>query len=116
MVDSIVLGDDSPVVWDHHAFVSLGANRFAVPANPWSTIEPACDVCAGGEYDSGVENHVVVLLVSGGRLVVEDRVVVRLPESIVRVIPAADGWGLLTSTQLAVVDGDGSVRGTLPLG
>jgi hypothetical protein len=54
--------------------------------------------------------------VSGGRLVEEDRVVVRLPESIVRVIPAADGWGLLTSTQLAVVDGDGSVRGTLPLG
>ncbi len=115
LVDSIVLGDDSPVVWDHHAFVSLGDDRFAVPASNWDHLEPACDICPGGQY-SGVENHVVVLAVSGGRLVEEERVSVELPESIVRLLPAPDGWGLLTSTQFAVVDDAGAVRGTVDLG
>ena len=37
VVDEEVLGDESPVVWDHHAFVSLGEGRFAVPS---STLRP----------------------------------------------------------------------------
>jgi uncharacterized secreted protein with C-terminal beta-propeller domain len=31
VLDEIVLGDDSPVAYDHHAFVGLGDGRFAVP-------------------------------------------------------------------------------------
>lgn len=116
IVDSIVLGDESAVVWDHHAFTSLGDDRFAVPASQWSSyIEPACEACPGGEVVSS-ENHVVVLAVSGGRLVEEDRISVSLPESIMRVIPASDGWGLLATSSLTVVDSSGTVRGTVPLG
>ncbi|MBA2438554.1 MAG: beta-propeller domain-containing protein [Acidimicrobiia bacterium] len=35
VVDELVLGDDSPVVWDHHAYVTLDDGRFAVPVNDW---------------------------------------------------------------------------------
>lgn len=31
VVDELVLGDDSPAAYDHHAFVGLGDRRFAVP-------------------------------------------------------------------------------------
>ncbi|CAN5224548.1 hypothetical protein BH18ACT4_BH18ACT4_14280 [soil metagenome] len=38
VVDEIVLGDDSPVVWDHHAYVALDDGRFAVPVNTWPVV------------------------------------------------------------------------------
>lgn len=37
VVDELTLGDDSPVVWDHHAYVALDDGRFAVPVNDWPT-------------------------------------------------------------------------------
>jgi len=115
VVDSIVLGDESAVVWDHHAFTSLGENRFAVPATSWgSHIEPACDVCPGGDL-GGFENSLVVLAVTDGRLVEEERIAIGTDDAVVRVIPASDGWGLLGSQSLTVLDAAGSVRATLPL-
>jgi uncharacterized secreted protein with C-terminal beta-propeller domain len=35
VVDELVLGDDSPVAYDHHAFVGLGDARFAVPVTDY---------------------------------------------------------------------------------
>lgn len=39
VADSIVLGGESPVAWDHHAFLGLGEGRFAVPATTWEPVE-----------------------------------------------------------------------------
>ena len=48
VVDELTLGDDSPVAYDHHAFVPLGATSFAVPVTEYPTftggdcfVEPA---------------------------------------------------------------------------
>ncbi len=41
VVDTVVLGDESPVAWDHHAFVDLGDGRFAVPASTYRELHPA---------------------------------------------------------------------------
>lgn len=41
VVDSISLGQESPVAWDYHAFLSLGDGRFAVPATRWVPLETA---------------------------------------------------------------------------
>ena len=117
VVDSIVLGDESPVQWDHHAFVSLGTNRFAVPAASWNYNEQVC-VDAPCDYyptTNGMQNSVVVLSVSGGRLVEEQRIDVMLAESALRVMPAGDGWALLASASLTVVDGAGSIVGVVDL-
>jgi hypothetical protein len=38
VVDELALGDDSPVAWDHHAYVGLDDGRFAVPVNEWPTV------------------------------------------------------------------------------
>ena len=35
VIDEVGLGDETPVAWDHHAFVSLGADRFAVPVTDY---------------------------------------------------------------------------------
>lgn len=35
VIDEITLGDDSPVAFDHHAFVGLGDARFAVPVTDY---------------------------------------------------------------------------------
>lgn len=118
VVDSIVLGDESPVTWDHHAFVSLGANRFAVPASSWGGMGTVvCDALECYEdAGRGSGNAVVVLEVSGGRLVEVDRVPVTMGDTVQRIIPASDGWGLLGYAELVVVDATGAVRGTVPLG
>ena len=43
VVDEAPLGDESPIVWDHHAFVGLDEGRFAVPANTYRPVaQPAC--------------------------------------------------------------------------
>lgn len=41
VVDTEVLGDQSPVVWDHHAYLALDGGAFALPASTWRTVEPA---------------------------------------------------------------------------
>lgn len=124
LVDSIVLGDESPVTYDHHAFVSLGGGRFAVPATSWggSTVGPAVDVVCGvaGCDDSGrsyeVRSDVVVLAMVGGRLVEDQRLSVTASEPVARVIPADAGWGLVTSSEVLVLDGAGAERATLAIG
>jgi uncharacterized secreted protein with C-terminal beta-propeller domain len=40
VVDSLSLGDESPVAWDHHAFVDLGDGRFAVPGTTYRELRP----------------------------------------------------------------------------
>jgi hypothetical protein len=118
VVDSIVLGDESPVTWDHHAFVALGDGRFAVPATSWGAMTTV--ICESADCDerapAGPGSAVVVLEVSGGRLVEVDRVPVTMNDTVQRIIPATDGWGLLGHAELVVVDATGAVRGTLPLG
>ena len=43
VIDSIGLGSDSVVAWDHHAFVSLGDTRFAVPTSDYRRgLRPGC--------------------------------------------------------------------------
>ncbi|MEO6629869.1 MAG: beta-propeller domain-containing protein, partial [Aquihabitans sp.] len=130
VVDSVVLGDESPVTFDHHAFVSLGTNRFAVPASDWTPQEGGCDLiscsptprCDPAACDSigpsgtaGVRSSVVVLGVVNGRLVVEERHSAQLNEAASRVIPTTDGWGLLTSGAITLLDAAGNERVTLPL-
>lgn len=41
VIDSLELGEESPVAWDHHAFVDLGDGRFAVPATAYRQVQPA---------------------------------------------------------------------------
>ena len=124
LVDSIVLGDESPVTYDHHAFVNLGGGRFAVPATSWGgpMAGPAVDVVCGvaGCEEIGVPNEVrsdvVVLAMSGGRLVEDQRFSVTATEPVARVIPADAGWGLVTSSEVVVLDADGTERATLAIG
>jgi Beta propeller domain len=40
VVDTEVLGDDSPVVWDHHALLTLANGRLAVPSTTWRAVAP----------------------------------------------------------------------------
>lgn len=56
VLDEIVLGDDSPVGFDHHAFVGLDGGRFAVPVTEYPEyvggecevlVDPAIDVAPG---------------------------------------------------------------------
>jgi hypothetical protein len=44
LLDEIRLGTDTPVAWDHHAFVGLDDGRFAVPVNePPTYVGERCD-------------------------------------------------------------------------
>lgn len=133
VADTVALGDESPVTSDHHAFVSLDSNRFAVPASDWTMRGGGCDPascaptppCDPAACDSispprpseskGIGSSVVVLAVSGGRLVVEERHSVVLDEAASRVIPTNGGWGLLTSGAVTLLDNAGQERATVPL-
>ncbi|CAN5735738.1 hypothetical protein BH23ACT2_BH23ACT2_16140 [soil metagenome] len=102
VADDLELGDESPVVADHHAFVELGNGRFVVPATTW---DPA-----------STENAVVVVDVaeSGLREVERHKVAGVGPAD--RVIPAGDGWAILAGPQLVVLDAAGAMRTILHLG
>lgn len=123
LVDSVVLGDDSPVTYDHHAFVNLGGGRFAVPATSWggplvgSPEDVICGVAGCDEVGRSyqIESQVVVLAMQGGRLVVDQRIAVTAAEPVTRIIPATDGWGLVTTSEVVVVDSDGTPRANLPI-
>lgn len=41
VVDTYVLGDESAIAWDHHAYVDLGDGRFAVPTSSYRELRPA---------------------------------------------------------------------------
>jgi uncharacterized secreted protein with C-terminal beta-propeller domain len=38
LVDELLLGDDTPVAWDHHAYVGLDDGRFAVPVSDYPDV------------------------------------------------------------------------------
>jgi hypothetical protein len=48
LIDEVLLGDDSPIVWDAHAYVSLDGRQFAVPVNDWPDVSE-CLVPLPGE-------------------------------------------------------------------
>ncbi len=128
VTDDLVLGDESAVTWDHHAYVDLGDGRFAVPAStygfseaPLLDGEPAVD---GTDLDqdvvvdpavAGMASSVVVVDTAGGRLAVDERHDVAGVEPAQRVIPATDGWALLGWGDLTLLTADGAVRGTIAL-
>jgi uncharacterized secreted protein with C-terminal beta-propeller domain len=101
VVDDLALGDESPVVWDHHAYVALGDGTFAVPATSWTT-------AAGSE--------VVVVDGSGGTLREVERHAVATGQPASRVLPSAAGWALLAGPDLVLLDDAGAVRSTIPVG
>lgn len=123
VVDELVLGDDTPIVSDHHAFVSLGEGRFAVPVTSWPVMNEACSVPdAGGPSDEitctnpASQSTAVEIAVDGSQLREVERVTAQLLEPATRVLPTDGGWAMLAGTTLAFVDDDGTVRTTLDLG
>jgi uncharacterized secreted protein with C-terminal beta-propeller domain len=98
LLDEVRLGDDSPVLWDAHAFVSLADDRFAVPSNDWP--DP-------NAFTSG-RTGAVVLGVDGGRLVEVERAEVETDGVVMadRAMLASDGtWLLLGWDRLRPTDG-----------
>ncbi len=104
VVDDLVLGDESAVTDDHHAFVDLGDGRFAVPAMTWPTA-----------VSPGTSNDVVVVDASSGQLVEEARHTVTAEAPATRVLPSDAGWAILAGTQLVLLDPAGAERATLDL-
>jgi uncharacterized secreted protein with C-terminal beta-propeller domain len=124
VVDELVLGDDSPVVADHHAFVSLGDGRFAVPVTSWSQMTTECVVPADAgpatDYtcepsNPNVESQVVEVQVDGSTLREVDRVSVELPEQASRVLPTEDGWAVLGGASMAFADHEGQTGPVLDI-
>ncbi|HWJ96596.1 MAG TPA: beta-propeller domain-containing protein, partial [Acidimicrobiales bacterium] len=120
VVDGLVLGDDSPVVFDHHAFVSLGDGRFAVPVTSWSNVTADCaipsDAGPGADIgcapsSSGIESQVVEIGVVGDQLEEVARLTVELPEQASRAIPTKGGWAVLAGQSIGTVS-DGGTQGT----
>lgn len=114
VVDTLELGDESPITWDHHAFVDLGDGRFAVPASsyreqtvarctePQAELKP--DDCLYPGYVA--ESAVVVIDTTGGRLQLVQRLgAVRGDGAASRAVQTDDGWALLTANHWVVLDG-----------
>ena len=108
VVDELALGDDTPVAWDHHAFVSLGNVRFAVPVTTYPQyVECLADPCRAAPQVAG-STGALVLDVQGDDLVVVDQATVATDGSIAaeRILPTeAGGWVLLSWDRLVAVDG-----------
>lgn len=100
VVGDLVLGDDSAVTYDHHAYLDLGDGRFAVPASTWQTV---------------ASNAVVVVDTAGGELVEEARHEVEggTGEMAARVLTVGDGWALLAGTEITVLDEGGATTATI---
>jgi hypothetical protein len=129
VIDEVGLGDETPVVWDHHAFVSLGTDRFAVPVtdHPEQWVgNGACGLTdgSGGISEDGSDAPpppgqpcelvpldggagAVVLEVEDGRLAVVDRAMVSGVDLYAeRVVQAPDGtWLVLGYGRLIGTDG-----------
>jgi uncharacterized secreted protein with C-terminal beta-propeller domain len=121
LVDTIALGGDTPVTYDHHAFVDQGDGRFAVPVSTWGPATAGGEIAVCEPTPDGqdrcvapptqLRNEVVELAVADGRLREVERTAVDLPEPAMRAIPLTDGgWAMLAGQQLVVVGGP-----TLPL-
>jgi uncharacterized secreted protein with C-terminal beta-propeller domain len=111
LLDEVRLGDDSPLLWDAHAYVSLEGNRFALPVTDWPDPNecptPGCEpVFTGGRTGA------VVLGVEGDRLVEDERAELDTDGSLnaERVVAAADGtWLLLSWDRLVPTDGGADI-------
>ncbi len=103
VIDDLVLGDDSPVSSDHHAFVDLGEGRFAVPATTWDPRSGATSSAA------------VVVDASAGVLDEETRAEASTSSPAARVLPADGGWALLADGEIVLLDPTGAERGRLTL-
>ena len=56
VLDEVSLGDESAITWDHHAFVSLGGTRFAVPVTDYPDTyvdDGDCPVTGGTDGTDG---------------------------------------------------------------
>ncbi len=136
VVDTEILGDDTPVTYDPHAFLGLGGGRVALPATSWSssTTEP-CPLPVPLPGDSGggtsggsggadelvcspsplVETTIVVAGTASGAFDVEERIAVVAPEPGSRILAVGDRWALLAGDRLLTVDGAGEVVGEVDL-
>jgi hypothetical protein len=108
VVGELDLGDDLPVAYDHHAFLDLGAGRFAVPVTSYGGPVPAVP---GG----GVSSDIVVVDTAGRQLVEEARFGVGTREPATRVLTVDDGWALLAGPEIVVIDGTGVEQGRIGL-
>ena len=124
VVDTIELGDEAPIVSDHHAFTDLGGGRFATPVTRWSTSTTEClvppDAPTGPNVDyaclpSKVTTEVVELQVRDGHLAEVSRRAVDLPEAGTRALRADGGWAVLAGSTLGLVDDGGTQRPSLKL-
>lgn len=124
VVDTEVLGDDTPVTWDPHAFLGLGGGRLALPATSWATATTEdCPFPLPGDGGGGsggpdavacsplqqADTTIVVAGTSSGAFDVEERISVATPEPGSRVLAVGDRWALLAGDRLLTVDGDGEV-------
>ncbi|MGH9138168.1 MAG: beta-propeller domain-containing protein [Acidimicrobiales bacterium] len=139
VLDEIALGDDSPIVWDAHAYVTLDGDRFAVPVSDWPDVSGCVDVPVPErptpeplpdippiEPDgssicepvlSGGLSGAVVLGLANDRLVEVERASVETDGSVSaeRVVLAPDGtWLLLSWDRLVPTDGADHIQ--LPVG
>jgi hypothetical protein len=114
LVDTVDLGGDSPVTYDHHAFVEVGGGRFAVPVTTWGPMSAQADVCMpspdGTEGcrmpEMAVTSEVVELSVADGRLREDGRTDVTADEPASRAIPVSGGgWAVLAGQQLVLAGG-----------
>lgn len=108
VVDEVVLGDESAVTSDHHAFTSLGEGRFAVPVSTWGGAAIACPpdaLCEGLSMGAAV----VELEVDGDSLVERDRTEVTFADGDVpqRALRHGDGWAVVGTSSLVLVAGEG---------
>lgn len=151
VADELALGSDSPVAWDHHAFVARD-DGFAVPTLDYSEAYP--EECGPAEQDAArqeeerlwqevqgledagrsqeaaavyeqidemygegsclhpeyrTEAGVAVVAVEGYRLVEVEHPTTSGLDSLQRAIAAGDGWALLGSGEIVVLDGSGAV-------
>lgn len=127
VLDEVRLGDDSPIVWEAHAYVALDDGQFAVPATDWPDVSeclPAAEpepppvpepLPIGPDAASpcepvftGGDTGAVILGVEADRLVEVDRATVATDGSVTaeRVVLAPDGtWLLLGWDRLVPTDG-----------
>ena len=131
VVDSVTLGSESAVTWDHHAFVSLGDNRFAIPASDRRTGLP--DGCTDQDHRSQAQaleqqgelpcahldgysvSAAITLEVADGSLREVERHEAPSASAAQRIIPSSAGWTFLEGGRLVLLDSSGAERSTLSL-
>ncbi|QYG94571.1 hypothetical protein HC251_20465 [Iamia sp. SCSIO 61187] len=115
VVGELVLGDESAVSVDHHAYLDLGDGRFAVPATSYGVAEEVAPDAGPGDTWAGLAGEVVVVDTAGGELVEVARHAVSTSEPATRVLSVGDGWALLAGPEIVVLDGAGHPTGRVTL-